>query len=433
MLNFNFKSFKIKTNPWQYLVLSFCLLIAFGTGLLLMPFVHHTQNLHFVDALFMSTSAVCVTGLATVPTSGFNIAGQLSLLLLMQLGAIGIMTLTSSFLISLKGNLKLKHRLNFSKLQDNYDLHDANYILKNIVKITLVTELIGAIFLSIGFLLEGLPFGSAIYQGFFHAISAFCNAGFSTYDSSIMGLNPLIKYTVSILITIGGIGYFVLFELLENRKNKRKLSLHTKIVLISSVALMVLGTVFLYIFEQGNMSITDSFFQSVTTRTAGFNSVDLTKLHMPSIFLMLILMFIGASPGSTGGGIKTTNFFVIVFSVITVLKGGTKVVLFNRTISYRYILKAFATAMIYFVVISVGVVLLLQDDNVRFEEAIFECVSAMGTVGLSLGITPYFSEMGKLIIVALMFIGRLGPSSFAMATLLQEKQVRIQYPEGTIY
>jgi len=426
--------FRFKTNPWQYLVLSFTLLILFGAFLLQMPFVHHQDGLGFLDALFTATSAVCVTGLVTVPTSGFNTAGQVVLLLLMQLGAIGIMTLTSSFLMALKGNLKLKHRLSFSKLQDNYDLHDANFILRNIVKITFITEFIGAIFLSIGFYLEGLSTKNAIYQGLFHSISAFCNAGFSTYDTSLMGLNPLIKYTISFLIIIGGIGYFVLFELISSiPKSRKKYTLHTKIVLISTSFLIVIGTCCIFIFDYRNISFTDAFFQSVTARTAGFNSVDVSQLHVSSIFIIIILMFIGASPGSTGGGIKTTNFYVIISSIISVLKGKTEVVLFNRSISYRYILKAFAIAIVYFGIISIGIVLLLQDDKLPFKEAIFESVSAMGTVGLSLGITPTLTSSGKIVIILLMFIGRLGPSSFAMATLLQRKKVKINYPQGTIY
>ncbi len=423
----------IQFNPWQYLVLSFFLLISFGTLLLMMPFVKHSNDLKFIDALFTSTSAVCVTGLTTVPTSGFNLAGQLSILLLIQLGAIGIMTLTSSFLLTLKGNISLKHRISFSRLQEDYDLHDANYILRNIVKITFASEFIGMILLTIGFLCNGLKWTDALYQGFFHAISAFCNAGFSTYDDSLMQTNALIKYTIAGLIIIGGLGYFVIFELMEYRKHKRHFCLHSKIVLLSTTALIILGSVFLYIFEGGKMGITDSIFQSVTTRTAGFNSVDLTHLGYPSIFLMLILMFIGASPGSTGGGIKTTNFFVMIYSIISVLKGKSSIVIFNRTISTKYILKAFGTAVIYFMVISVGVVLLLQDEQLNFIDAVFESVSAIGTVGLTLGITPILSIGGKIVVIALMFIGRLGPASFALATMGKEKKIKIKFPEGTIY
>ncbi len=425
---------KFKVNPWQYLVLSFSFLIAFGTIMLLMPFVKHSQGVSLIDALFTSTSAVCVTGLVTIPTSGFNLAGQLIILLLIQLGAIGIMTLTSAFLMALKGNLKLKHRWSFTRLQEDNDMRSAGYILKNIVKITFIIEAIGTILLTIGFKFEGLSWQSASYQGFFHSISAFCNAGFSTYDTSLINLNPLIKITIALLIIMGGIGYFVILEMISRRKDKNyRFTLHTKIVLFSTILLIVVGTILIYVFEKGNINLIDSFFQSVTARTAGFNSVNLNHLQVASIFVIIILMFIGASPGSTGGGIKTTNFFVIVFSIISVLKGKTEVVIFNRTISARYILKAFATAIIYFMIISIGVVLLLQNSNLHFEDVIFESVSAMGTVGLSLGITPILSSYGKLIIVALMFIGRLGPSSFAMATLLNEKKIKIKYPEGTIY
>jgi len=424
---------EIKINPWQYLVLSFVLLILFGSILLEMPFVKHQNGLPIIDAIFTSTSAVCVTGLTTVPTSQFNLWGQLSILILIQLGAIGIMTLTSSFLLALKGNISLKHRISFSKLQENFDLYDANYVLKSILKITFVTELLGIILLSIGFYWQGLPFSDAIYQGVFHSISAFCNAGFSTYDQSLIGTNFIIKYTIAFLIIMGGLGYFVIFEIMQYFQEKRKFSLHSKIVLISTIFLIVIGSALIYFFERGELNLTDSIFQSVTTRTAGFNSVEMSNLSNASIFLMLLLMFIGASPGSTGGGIKTTNFFVMVYAIFSVLKGRDSVVIWHRTISSNYILKAFGTAIIYFIVLSVGIILLLSDTNLNLEDSIFEAVSAMGTVGLSLGITPHLGMEGKWIIIALMFIGRLGPASFALATLKSQKQIKLKYPEGTLY
>ncbi len=424
---------KYKFNPWQYLVLSFIFIIAFGTLSLKLPFVKHTNGLHWIDAVFTSTSAVCVTGLVTVPTSGFNIAGQLILLLLMQLGAIGIMTITSSVLLSLKGNVNLRHRLSFSQLQENFSLHDADYVLKNILRITFVTESVGMILLTAGYLWQGLGFKSALYQGFFHSISAFCNAGFSTYDQSLTGTNLLIKTTVALLIIIGGLGYFVIFEIMAYYKEKRRFSLHSKIVLSVSLFLIVVGTLLLYYFQKGQMSWIDSFFQSVTTRTAGFNSVDLNRISNAGIFLMLLLMFIGASPGSTGGGIKTTNFFIMIYAIFSVLKGREAVVIWNRTISRRQILKAFGTTIIYFIVLSTGILLILHYTNLGFKEVIFEAVSAMGTVGLSLGITPLLGFNGKLVIIALMFIGRVGPASFAMATISRQKEVKINYPEGEIY
>ncbi len=428
------RSFKdISLNPWQYLVLSFVGLIAFGAVLLKLPFVSHTNGLSNIDALFTSTSAVCVTGLTTVNTSGFNLWGQLSILLLIQMGAIGIMTLTTSFLLALKGNVSLKHRLSFSQLQENYDLNDATGVLKNILKITFIIEFIGMLLLSIGFYMQGLSIGNAIYQGFFHSISAFCNAGFSTYDQSLTGTNALIKLTVSALIILGGLGYFVIYELQSYYKQKRKYSLHTKIVLRVSFLLIVAGTLLIYLFEKGQTGWVDSLFQSVTTRTAGFNTVDLNALSNATIFLMLLLMFIGASPGSTGGGIKTTNFFIMVYAIVSVLKGRRNFVIWHRKISSNYILKAFGTAISYFFILSIGILLLLQEPDLSFKASIFEAVSAMGTVGLTLGITPQLSVLGKWVVIALMFIGRLGPASFAMATLQKHKEVKIKYPDAEIY
>ncbi len=430
-MKFTFKNRNV--NPWQYLILSFSLLILFGSILLQLPFVTHQQGVSIINAIFTATSAICVTGLTTIPTSGFNTAGQLSILLLIQLGAIGIMTLTSSFLLALKGSINLKHKISFSKLQENYEIQDASNILKQILRITFITEFIGFVLLSIGFLLEGLPFNTALYQGFFHSISAFCNAGFSTYDSSIIGLNPLIKITISLLIIMGGLGYFVIFEWLETQKGNRKLSLHSKIVLLTTTALIIVGTILLYLFESGNMTVLDSFFQSVTTRTAGFNSVDLTQLSNGSIFLILILMFIGGSPGSTAGGIKTTTFFIIIYSIVSLLKGKTEFVIFNRSFPLKVVVKAFATAVMYFVIVSVGVILLLEESKIPLKESLFEVISAMGTVGLTIGITPNLDVFGKIVLILLMFIGRLGPASLAMATLGKEKEVKIKYPKGNIY
>ncbi len=421
-----------RLNPWHSLILSFGWLILLGSILLLIPPVEHQNGLPFTDAVFESTSAVCVTGLTSVSTTGFNLWGQIALLLLMQLGAIGIMTFTSSFMLALRGQLRLRDRVKFTALQEG-TFYDGSHVLQNILKITFVTEFIGFILLTIGFLYEGFSPGQAAWHGLFHAVSAFCNAGFSTFDTSLIGLNPLIKYTVAALIIIGGLGYYVIFELMLLRQGKRHLSLHSRVVLITTVLLIVAGAVLLYWFEGGRMGITDSIFQSVTARTAGFNSVDMNILHYPSIFLLMLLMFIGASPGSTGGGIKTTSFFVIVYSILSVLKGKTEVIYARRRIGYRLIMKAFATAVIYFAVIFIGTLLLLQDNGITLKEALFEAVSAMGTVGLSLGITPHLTVAGKWVLIALMFIGRVGPASFAMATLIRRKEPIIKYPEGTLF
>lgn len=425
--------FKLNLNPWQYLILSFSILIFFGTVLLTLPFVSHKDGISLIDACFTATSAVCVTGLTTISTSGFNLGGQLSLLLLMQMGAIGIMTLTSSFILAVKGKISLKQKVAFSRLQEDFEMKDANKILKSILVITFVTEFIGFVLLSIGFVFEGFSFQNAFYQAFFHSVSAFCNAGFSTFDTSIINFNPLIKYTISFLIIIGGIGYFVIYELIEKYKNNAKFSFHTKIVLLTTILLIAGGAVFLFVFENGSLNITDSFFQSVTARTAGFNSIEIGSLNYASLFLLLLLMFIGASPGSTGGGIKTTTFFVMIYSIFSLLKGKTEVVIFSRRITLKTIIKAFATSFIYFGVIIIGTIIILEESNMKLQQVLFEVVSAIGTVGLSLGITPDLDNLGKIIIVLLMFIGRIGPASLALATMTKAKQIKIKYPEGNLY
>ena len=422
----------IRLNTWQSLVFSFLILIAVGTILLMMPWVEHSKGLGWLDALFTSTSAVCVTGLTVVPTSGFNLWGQLSILLLIQLGALGIMTLTSSFLLAMKGRLSLRHRMSFSHLSENYNLYDTTYVLKNILKITFITELAGFLFLALGFHRQGLAWGDALYQGLFHSVSAFCNAGFSPYDDSLTGTHWLVKITTAFLIITGGLGYFVIIELMT-RRQRQKLSIHSRIVLITTTALVLGGTLLVYLFEKGQISGLDAFFQSVTTRTAGFNTVDLNALHGTTIFLFLILMFIGASPGSTGGGIKTTNFFIMIYTVLSVLKGKQEVVYHNRTISTRTILKAFATTISYFIILSAGTLLLMDLQEFGLKESLFEAVSAMGTVGLSLGITPLLGAGGKWVIIILMFVGRLGPASFALAVSARRKEIKIQYPEAEIY
>jgi trk system potassium uptake protein TrkH len=427
------RKFNLKMNPWQYLVISFIFLISAGTLLLYLLPVTRQGKLSFVDALFTSTSAVCVTGLTTIPTSSFNQAGQIIILLLIQLGAIGIMTLTSSFLLILKGKISLTQKMMFSGLQNKEAFTEANIVLKNILKITFITEFIGFVVLSIGFMLQGIDWRSSLYEGFFHSISAFCNAGFSTFDSSLIGMNSLIKISISILIIIGGLGYLVIYEVIDKKRQWKKLSLHSKIVLLTSILLIIGGSLFIYFGEWKQISLVDSFFQSVTTRTAGFNSVEINKMPIYIIFLLMLLMFIGASPGSTGGGIKTTTFFVIIYSVFSILKGKKQLVVFNRSIPFLYIMKAFATTVLYAAFIFTGVILLLETNNIGLKEGLFEAVSAMGTVGLSLGITPLLNTSGKIIIIALMFIGRLGPASLALATLKKRKETKIKYPQGEIY
>ncbi|MCF6183553.1 MAG: hypothetical protein L3J56_02810 [Bacteroidales bacterium] len=413
--------------------MSFLILIGLGTFFLNLPFVRHQNGLTFINSLFTSTSAVCVTGLTTISTSGFNWQGELVILILMQLGAIGIMTLSSSFILAVRGKISLKHKISFFRTQENSSLHDVNGILRFILVITFVSEFFGAILLSIGFAAQGKSFWESVHQGIFHSVSAFCNAGFSTYDSSLIGMNDIIKYTVMALIIIGGIGYHVIYELIKKYKFEKRLSLHTKIVLLTTTLLIFGAALLIFIFERGQVSITDSLFQSVTARTAGFNTVNLFNLHYLSLFLITLLMFIGASPGSTGGGIKTTTFFIVAFSVFKILRGKRNVVVFNRQIPNTIILKSFAILSAYFMVAFFGTLALLYHNSHGFLNTLFEVVSALGTVGLSLGISSEVGMFGKLILIIIMFIGRVGPASIAMLTFKNEKEIKIKFPEESVY
>ncbi len=422
---------QIKLNPWQYLLLSFAILIIVGAYVLTFSWVRNTGSLSFIDALFTATSAVCVTGLIVVKTTDFTLYGQIVLLILMQLGAIGIMTITTSLIQLIRGNLDLEQRLSFSQLQDNINLKSTEGVLLFIVRFTFVTEFIGALFISLGFYLQGLSPKQAVYNGIFQSISAFCNAGFSSFDNSLIGAHWLVKYGVMILIVIGGLGYFVIYEVYHHHKLKERFSIHTKIVAYMTGFLILFGAFFIFLIEK-NTSITDSFFQSVTSRTAGFNSVNLNGMHLVSLLIISMLMFVGASPGSTGGGIKTTTFFVVNYSIFKVLRGETSIHIFNRHISHKIILRALALVVIYFMVIILASVLLLLRYPLKLFDIFFEVISALGTVGLSLGITAKLGMYGKIIIILCMFLGRVGPAAVAMITLRKQKEIKIKYPDDRV-
>jgi len=423
----------LRLNPWHYLMLSFIFIILFGTFLLKMPFVKHDGGLSFIDALFTATSAVCVTGLTVVTTSGFNLPGQIVLMFLMQLGAIGIMTLNASLILLISGNIDLKQRVSFSKLQDSISMKSSSGILKFILKITFISEIIGFVLLSIGFHLQGLSWSDAAYEGVFHSISAFCNAGFSTFDNSLIGMNWVIKYSIMGLIIIGGIGYVVVFEVYRKFSTHQRLGFHSKIVLFTTFMLIVMTSIFIYFGEFGSLSFTDSLFQSITSRTAGFNSVNLLNLHTVTVLTIMILMFIGASPGSTGGGIKTTTFFVMVASVIKILRGDKTVIVARKHIPHSVVLKAYAIFMMYIILIlTATIALLFEYPQFGLREIFFEVVSATGTVGLSIGVTAKVAVFGKIVLILCMYLGRIGPASLAMVKTTKDYQPRILYPQEKI-
>ncbi len=440
---------EFRLKPAQIVLLSFSGVILLGTFLLLLPVsAADGKVISFADALFISTSAVCVTGLSTISVGeNFSVFGQLIVLGLIQIGGLSIMTLYASMTILLGRALAMKDRILMQDLHDASSLEDLFQVVIDIIKYTFAIELWGAIVLTIAFTFEGFEFGQALYQGFFHSISAFCNAGFSLFDNSLesFATNPLINFTIMVLITLGGLGFIVLKEMksaLMTGFAFNRLGLHTRVVLVTSAILTGSAAVFIFFGEflhsLDSYSLWDkiqiALFQSVTLRTAGFNTVPLAGLHTYTIYFMSLIMFIGGSPGSTAGGIKTTTLAILTQSIVATLKNKKKVEIFDRTISAPIVVRATAITFISIVITSLFVLLMMRlEPDQNFLTIIFEVMSAGGTVGLSLGLTGFLSLYGKLAMCLVMFIGRIGPLTLILAIGQQDKDPgKFDYPEGRI-
>jgi trk system potassium uptake protein TrkH len=439
----------LRLKPAQLVLLSFSGVILFGTFFLMLPFAAVSgESMGFVDAIFMATSATCVTGLATKSlATEFTLFGQVVILVLIQIGGLSIMTLYSSMTILLGRSLGMKDRVIMQDLLDVSSLEELFEMIVDIVKYTFIIELWGAIVLTIAFIIDGFEFGNALYYGFFHSISAFCNAGFSLFDTSLesYATNPLVTGTIMTLITLGGIGFVALKELKEvvtTGKKLVRLGVHTKVVLTTSLILTFSGAVFIFFGEFLHAldsytfweKIQVSLFQSVTLRTAGFNTLPLTNLHTYTLYAMTLLMFIGGSPGSTAGGVKTTSLAILVQSITSTLKGHKSVTIFDRTIPAPIVVRATALMFISILITSFFILVLMRfEPNQSFLSIFFEVMSASGTVGLTLGITPFLSAAGKLCVSMLMFSGRIGPLTLILAIGQQDsKKGSFEYPDGRI-
>lgn len=439
----------LKLGSAQWVLLSFIGVILIGTFLLMLPVsTVPGKDMNFVDALFMATSATCVTGLSTMSLEqDFSLFGQIVILILIQIGGLSIMTLYASMALLMGTALGMKERMIMQDLLDVASLDELLTMIVSIIKYTFFIELWGAVVLTIGFTFEGYEFGTAIYYGFFHSISAFCNAGFSLFDTSLesFGTKPLIHGTIMVLVTLGGLGFIVIKELKEvivGGKSLIRLGLHSKVVLVTSIALTVGGAMFIFFGEFLHAldsytvweKIQISLFQSVTLRTAGFSTIPLTNLNTYTLYAMTLFMFIGGSPGSTAGGIKTTTLAILFQSIKSTLKGEKDVGVFDRKISGPLVVRATAITFISIIVTSVFILILMRlESSQQFLAIFFEVISASGTVGLSLGLTPVLSVSGKFAISALMLIGRIGPLTLLLA--IAQKQGRsgkIDYPDGRI-
>ena len=434
------------------LALAIAGLILAGAVLLWLPFsAAPGRSTSFLDAIFTATSAVCVTGLIVQDTPNhFSLFGQIVIMLLIQSGGLGYMTISTVLAAALGRSVSLQERLT---LQEGLNVQGLDGLLRfalTVLKLTLFFELIGAVLLAVRW---GGEMGvvKALWFGLFHSVSAFNNAGFALWSDNLTRWRG--DFTVNMVITVniiaGGLGFFVMSEVFQRRR-KARLSVHTRLVLVATGVLLFLGTIGIYILEIANPKTLAglpwheqwlaAWFQSVTPRTAGFNTIDYGQMTAPALFLTMALMFIGASPGSTGGGVKTTTFSITVAALWATVRGDSEPHIFGRRLSAELVSRAFFVSLIAFLALNAvaGVVLLTEQRDLM--RTLFESTSAFGTVGLSMSengapvsLSAFFSPIGKIMMIVMMFIGRLGPLTLAFAVARRASmEPKLRYPEGKV-
>jgi trk system potassium uptake protein TrkH len=434
-------------HPAQYIVATFLATSLLGTALLLLPVsTQGPGGASFITALFTATSATCVTGLSVVDTptywSGF---GQGVILLLIQVGGLGIMTLSSLLVVVLSRRLGLRQRVITAAQAGSLRIGDVKELLFSVVKMTLVVEAAVAVVLLTRFwLTHDEPFGRAVYLGVFHAVSAFNNAGFALFSDNLVGYrsDAVILVVVGLAIIAGGLGFPVWRQLAANPREPRRWDLHTKITVVTTVALIVVGWGLYVLFEWSNPatfgplstkdSVVNGFFQSVTTRTAGFNSVDISGLDDTSHLLTIVLMFIGGGSGSTAGGIKVTTFALLGWVMWAEVRGERDVGVFRRRIPTDVQRQALTVALMAVGGAVVASMLLLALTPFELSDVTFESVSALGTVGLTNGITGALPIPAQVLVTILMFVGRVGPPTLFAALVLRERGRAYRHPEERI-
>ena len=420
-------------------------LMALGTLFLKLP-ASTEGGISWVDAVFVSVSASSVTGLSTVtfPTT-FTAFGETVVMLLIQLGGLGIMTFTTLAAVLVGQRVGFRDLLAVREQLESIDSpRNTLRLVVQIARITLLVELAGAVALSIGFLLHGLGAGEAIFQGLFHTVMAFCNSGFATLPNG--DLLPyagdwLVSGTLAALIILGGLGFPVLVNLFTYRK-MRRLTLHSKLVLITSAALIAVGVLGVAVLEWTNPAtlggeslnsrLAMSVFQGITPRTAGFSTVDYAQMREPTLVVQTALMFIGTAPTSTGGGIKVTTLALVVLIIVAQARGQDRIGAFGRELPRPLIGRALTILAMASVLIFVSTLALMISDSLALLPALFEVTSAFGTVGLTLDVTPHLSVFGKVLVSCLMFLGRVGPITMVLALAQRQRPIRYSYPTEEI-
>lgn len=431
-------------NPAQVLASSFLGIIVIGSLLLCLPQAYVGADIAYIDALFTATSAVCVTGLVVVDTGTFYTPlGQGIIMILIFLGSLGIMTMTTMIFVFLGRQISLSDRLVVKEALNQESMAGLVTLVRVVFQIALFFVVLGTIFLSFRFIPD-FGYGQGFFFALFHSVSAFGNAGFDLFGNynslTLFPTDYLVNGTILALFIIGGIGFTVILELIRFFRYRKRLSLHSRLVLVVSAFLLGSGTILIFFLEYnnpntlGNLSggakVFTALFTSATARTAGFSVLDTGLLNHPSLLILMILMFIGASPTSTGGGVKTTTFSVVLITLISMIRGRHEPVLFLRRLPISNIMKAISIVIAAAALVFIATFILTLVENQDFLSMFFEAFSAFGTVGLSSGITPEFSNPGKITLIITMFCGRIGPVTLLVAlTQKKPKDDTVRYRE----
>jgi len=442
-------------NPTLMVVLSFVFVILVGTMLLCLPRATPARGIAVVDALFTATSATCVTGLIVKDTpNDFTRFGHWVIVGLIQVGGLGIMTITAFFAAATCRRMRMSQTQIMQTSLDTESFADVHQAVRAIIVLTFTIEAVGAMLLFTQWSEERSGIGTPLFCSMFHSVSAFCNAGFALFSDNLMEyrVNIPINLTITSLIVLGGLGFTVLVDIyrvlkLRSTGRRSRLELHSRLVLTTTLVLIVSGTLLFFVMEHTHVlrglpfkdKILSSYFQSVTTRTAGFNTVDISAMNPATLFGFMVLMFIGGSPGSTAGGIKTTTAALVFLALIAAVRGRRRINCAGFTVPTEVMWRALAIMAIALFAFSIVFMLLLLPVSMvdggtqtSFRDIMFEAFSAFGTVGLSAGVTPHLSTVGKLLICALMFMGRLGPLSLAIALSGRPSPDLVRYPEANV-
>lgn len=439
-------SLSSRLSPPQLIALTFAAGILVGALLLWLPVTHGAgRTVTFIQALFTATSALCVTGLNVLdPSRDFNRLGQGIILLLIQVGGLGIITFGTVFALLTRRRVNYSERIRVAQQVSAFSAGDVVPLIRNIFLYTFVIEAAGAALLALRFVpLEG--WGRGLFYAVFHSVSAFNNAGFALYSDNLVRFvgDPLVSLVIALLIILGGMGFLVQLNVVAHLLNPRRnrLLVHSKLVLTMMAALLLIGTAAYLALEWNNPrtlaplplwdKLLASFFQSVVTRTAGFNTLDYGAMGLSTVFITIILMFIGANPGSTGGGIKTSTFYVMMASAWSMVRGHRDTTLFKRRIDQDTILRAMTVGLLSIgLVNTMFILLLLLNTNlqVSFVNLFFEAVSAFGTVGLSMNTTPLLNANQQIVLILLMYLGRIGPLTFAVAFNARKETDPVRFP-----